>query len=591
MWLSLILLLLLLAIAFFQATQGLFSAMLMAVLTICCAALAVGTHEYVAMHWLAPKWRPDFAMALALGTTFGVSLLLLRLAFDAIIRRACLLPSWVDRIGGAACGLVTGWLMVGIIALCVQMVPFSGSFLSYGRIERPDRTLPEGGGDPTPPSAEENDLFLTPDRFAIGFVGLLSDGLFSGPTSLSGTNPDYVQAMGWRNSVPSEVPRYAPPNSITVAGTEVIPSVFRMTPPSMRDTPPEFAEIKPEGGREFRMIRVKLSRQAMGSAKGHLFTLRQFRLVGTEEGDDELRQFYPIATQALYRQDGVNRHVKVEWFRRNDWSLSDTVYSPMQGTDGQVEIVFDLPKGFRPSFLEYKRGARVAVSFELGGAGEAPPPAPPAEETPPSSEGRGGRDRGADASRGGRVRSFTVSGTSFGAALPFKLENYALLKNAEVSRGKLVNGHLLAYADEQDKPKGDAVATLDVPDDKRLLHLNTSTLQTKSTLGGALSFAIKTVQNYIVTDENGNQYQLVGKYAVADVDGRMVIEVQYFKDQAGSIGGVGAFEKIKDRHLGSDGKVVFLYLVEPGVKIVSFSTGGGDARKQDLTEENIVAPK
>ena len=43
MWLSLLLVVLVLAIAYFQAAQGLFSALLMAVLTICAAEVCLGT--------------------------------------------------------------------------------------------------------------------------------------------------------------------------------------------------------------------------------------------------------------------------------------------------------------------------------------------------------------------------------------------------------------------------------------------------------------------------------------------------------------------------------------------------------------------
>ena len=62
---------LLLAIALMQGSQGLFSALIMAVLTICCAAAALGTYDWVAVHWLAPAWQPNYAHAIALAALFG----------------------------------------------------------------------------------------------------------------------------------------------------------------------------------------------------------------------------------------------------------------------------------------------------------------------------------------------------------------------------------------------------------------------------------------------------------------------------------------------------------------------------------------
>ena len=102
MWLSLVLAGLVIAIAITQGTQGLYSAFVMTVLTVCCAAAAFGTYEWVAIHWLAPYWKPDYALPISLGVVFGVPLVLLRLLFDRVIRRACLLPAWVDRVGAGS---------------------------------------------------------------------------------------------------------------------------------------------------------------------------------------------------------------------------------------------------------------------------------------------------------------------------------------------------------------------------------------------------------------------------------------------------------------------------------------------------------
>jgi hypothetical protein len=80
-------LVLVLALALVQATQGWFSAMIMAILTISCAALALGSYDYVAVNYIAPYWKPSYAHPIALAALFGVPLILLRLAFDRTIRR------------------------------------------------------------------------------------------------------------------------------------------------------------------------------------------------------------------------------------------------------------------------------------------------------------------------------------------------------------------------------------------------------------------------------------------------------------------------------------------------------------------------
>ncbi|UCC31584.1 MAG: hypothetical protein JSU86_04755, partial [Phycisphaerales bacterium] len=75
MWLSLLLLVLVVLIVIRQASHGLFRTFIMTVLTVCCAALAFGTYEWITNHWIAPLWprdmlNPDFMLPAALGVTF-----------------------------------------------------------------------------------------------------------------------------------------------------------------------------------------------------------------------------------------------------------------------------------------------------------------------------------------------------------------------------------------------------------------------------------------------------------------------------------------------------------------------------------------
>lgn len=171
------------------------------------------------------------------------------------------------------------------------------------------------------------------------------------------------------------------------------------------------------------------------------------------------------------------------------------------------------------------------------------------------------------------------------------LRAYRRLKNAELKRGALVGGHLVAFLDEQDAGSDRAVSKLKVPSDKKLLHLHADKLHARSGIGKVLSLAVTTGQNFTVVDERGHVYKIVGKYAQANVNGRRIFEAQYFSEPAGTMGGLGKFDTIKDRHLKDDYQLVFLFLVDPGARIVSFSTGGSASRKDDLRGENLVAPK
>ncbi len=591
------------AVFVYQAKTGLYSALIMVSLTICCAGLAYGTFEWVGNHFLVGLWKADFGMALSLALTFGVPLLALRLAADHWLRRACLLPVMVDRIGAGVCAAVTALIMTGVAVTCVQMLPFNGAILGFARLpvyvkisDRSSETVPD-------PAAGENELFLRPDRFSYAVAAVLSDGVFSSRRSLRDEYPDFVQAVGQLNAVPTEVSRYAPNDSVSVVRTRRLQFVYRYTPGeagSGRNSTPTrgtYGMERAKPGHEFQMVRVRLGNDARDANRSHIFSLRQFRLVGREDADGPARQFFPLAIQQndipADEVDTTQYHISKRRGAGGDWSITADVLRPRDGNNDQVEVVFEVPVGLRPEYIAYKWSARAAVTFggsvdePLPPTTEAPPPASPPTErrqrTPSveSTSGRGGNVRGVATSEG---QSF------FGDAMPLTMRSYQRLKNAEVSRGALTGGHLVGNVQEQEAGSDRAVRRFSVPSGKRLLHLDSEYLRARSTLGGAMTFAVNTVQNYIVTDATGRQYRVCGKYARATVENEEVLEVQYFSEPVGSIGGLSEFHRIKEQHFTGEYQLVLLFLVEPGARLVSFTSGGSASRQEDLTDQNLVAP-
>lgn len=615
-----------LIVTYLVAMQGMFSAVIMVVLTICCAVGSIGCHEWVAVNWLAPMWRADYANALALAACFGVPLIALRLAADKLVRRSAMMPSLVEKIGGGICGLVAGLTTVGLLAHAIQMLPFKGSILGYSRVPTITKDVAADGG--TPPTKEEllaqNNLWLQEDRFAVGLASLVSSGIFSNDNPLHEVYPDKVAAVGWLHAVPSEVSRYATPDALRVVGAQTVPFVYNYKRPGPRGgTAAEYEGQRPQGDTQFQMVRVHLGRGARSERKSFEFSLRQFRLVGQNPGESVSVQYFPIAIQQEDAAEPVNRHIRTEMSHGKSWPVVDNIYQPREGNNHEIEVVFELPTGFVPRFIEYKGHARTKLkSFDPPGSdlGEqkktdakdsaksdtpsAPTDGTPTDGTKPSRRRRrSGGSRGsradntketvADSGRGGSVRGATTlqQQSFFGDALPVVMRNYRQLKNAELAKNLLKEGHLVGYSDEQENGTQTEVAKFEIDPDRRLLHLHIRNLQARSGLGKSLSFAIKTLQNYYVEDNAGNRYKIIGKYSIASVEGRDVVEVQYFPNQAGTIGGVSDFDKIKDRHLkGKKYELAFLFLVRPGVTITAFSTGGTSTRRDDLTNENLVAP-
>ncbi|MGB0716486.1 MAG: hypothetical protein ACPGXK_11440 [Phycisphaerae bacterium] len=618
MVISLLGLILIVSITLYQGRNGTFSAFLMLIMTVCCSALAICTYEWVSANWVAPIWKAEYAAALSLALIFAVPLAILRVATDQLIKRMCPIPTWIDRITSNAFALMTGLVQVGTLMVALQLIPWhNGSILGYARVEITTQKKDPDGPNPEPPDpkGEESELWLSPDRFAVGLASFMSSGVMSGSQSFAENHPDLIQSIGWVNAAPAVAKPYAPPKSIEVVNSESVPVVYRMEP-EMRNTPTKYEPIDPKSGHEFQMVRVRLKKAAKLGGKAHAFTLRQFRLVGKIKGSKTLEQHFPIAIQQQ-ADETPNRHVRaVRNLGYGDWPADTIAYEPRPGNNGEVEVVFELPRDFQADYIEYKRAARAKVSFDDDGGGgssdDAEDQAPISrqasssntESSSSASSSDTSSDSGSSSNRrasnrrrrgggGGNVRSVgaRAAGSRFGDALPQGFKAYTARSNTDISNGTISTGGFSAYLDEQSNGSKQEVTKFDVPSDKRLLQLNTDKLVARSGIGRLLSGAVQTVQNFYVEDEDGNRYKVAGKYAEADVNGRRIFEVQYFSGETGSIGGLGKFSKIKDRDLKGDYILYYLFLVDPGAEIVTFSTGGAATRADDLSDQNLVAPR
>ena len=227
--------------------------------------------------------------------------------------------------------------------------------------------------------------------------------------------------------------------------------------------------------------------------------------------------------------------------------------------------------------------AKPAASADKGPTTQ--PAVEPDDAPPPSGKGV---SRSGDRVSGARPRQ---AGSAFSSRLPVSLANYTGREiEVHAPTKALESGHLFAPIDQQDQEETKpSIDRFQVPEGVDLLQLNVDYLQPKSTYGRALGFAVKTIRNYLITDDLGNKYEMIGQYVIADVDGQQTIEIQYFPEQIGSIGrGVQQFEKVKERHLKQkDTQLYYLFLIKKGRTVMEFSTGRNSI---DLRGENLVAP-
>ncbi|MFQ5490139.1 MAG: CvpA family protein [Phycisphaerae bacterium] len=611
MWFSLFCLLLLGGVAFYQSIHGLFSSFLFFGIALISLGLGFGLYEYVAYEFLV-GWKPEFALPIALAACFGVPLVVLRVAMDSLIQRSCLLPALVDRAGGLFFGAITSLICVGVLATAIQMLPFGGSFLKYSRIPGEVKT-DDGRFEPEVMqvnathalAGEDAHVWLSPDRFAAGFAGMLSDGVFQGQRRFRNDHPDLLLEIGWSQVVKPGVIVMAKPGTVQVEPLRTTDYVYKKTGGTRSNPTVEYEPVPPKAGHSFWTLLLKPGAETANADGQKRFTLPQIRLLGTNKYD-EWMQLIPCAIRDA---DDAAKHVRsTRQGGRANVPVLFELWEP--SGDGDIEVVFEVPDGFVPHSVTYKTGARASVSAPREDDVFVPPSSDKEAATASDGKDDSGSKRSRRRGRSRRSRSSgdkdkqsksgggRVSGSRaradksfFGPDLPLAVSDYQSLGGVDLdpSNQSLKEGSFYALVTTQDKDSNNAKALhFQVPQGKRLLHLSQKNLKAGSTLGKALNFAIKSVRNYLVTDDAGEKHQMVGQYAIANVDGDEILEVQYFPNQIGSIGrGVKPFTEIKERHLNQrDTQLVFLFLIDQGRQAIEFSTGRG---RTSLKSSNLIA--
>ncbi len=576
---SLLLLLLLLVITYIQTIHGLISAMIMCVLVLWCTALAFATYEWIALSYLVGPLG-DLSMPIALLGAFVIPLIVLRLTMDALVTRANLLPAAIDKGCAAVLALVTAYLTTGVLAVAIQMVPFGGSFLGHVTFDVE--------------TGKRNDLWLNPDRTAVSYASMMSNGLFSGESRFADVHPDLVEEIARALAGPAEIRHVAPPESIRIVSVQTPDYIFEKTPGRAgrgrrAGTDSTYNRENPPAGKMWYQVRVKLESEARDQQQQHRFTPRQIRLVGSDRPRGPRVNYSLVAIDDNERPDMAVR------------ISDDKVYRPHDGSE--IDFVFEVPREFSPDFIEYMMGARAdlrgrqsqpsdaQVDWESSPTADAPrqtdqPPTastttPPHTDTAPQSDRPGTRDRVSGVRTAGNFR--------FSNDLPLAMTQYQRF-DLQQSQGTLEAGHIYGNVADQRNGSQPRITSFDVPDDKRLFHLEVEQLRARSGLGRAISLTVRTAQNYNLVDHLGNKYPVVGQFVVADVDGQDVIEIQYFPQEVATTrrGGIREFRMVKRRHLKARGtRLVYLFLVNPGVELIEFSTG---RRGTDLREFGLVAP-
>jgi uncharacterized membrane protein required for colicin V production len=637
MWFSLFATVLILAITFYQGLQGLFTALITCVLTILSAALAFGYYENIYYALLLDR-QPDHGRAIALIGVFLVSLLVLRGIFDAVIASNMHFHIYADRIGGGFFGLITAMIVVGMLTIGFQLLPFPPSFLAFTRyqlVERDSRTpipwTPEKkDDDPAALPARDwetvervrQNTWINPDGFTVALVNHLSSNALRGREDVTFHElyPDFLAQAHFARANP--LGRSRP----TVdAGTISVSKYYDIQPREvMREEPaPPVKDSSggqsknmirlrpaqpPETGQKYLAVRVSFDSKTRDSDSILRFTTDQVRLFGRTKAGEPLRIYTPRAINSPAKQAGA---VFVRIFEGQAiWREGEAA--------NVADLVFVVPEDFKPEFLEFKQNARADINASMYASKPAErPPAliegkpvqrgarpralPREDDAPPTPEEISGQTSvgttATPSSTGGKPRiQDRVSGLGparkafFSDELPFRLTQYSA-QDLEMTGTAIRGGRVtVQLSDDWQAPEGSErpIERFHVPQGKHLLQVDFEKLQPGSFLGRAMGMARDTVANYTIKLEGGGEVFPIAAFAIAELGGQNVFELIYLNEEAQAANRKPVLERIRPRDLQGDYAYYLVFPLPPGGKPVELNTG---RQNVDLRSFNLQAPR
>ncbi len=599
MFFSIVVALMVILVIAFWVYQGFFSSIIMFLETLIAALVAFAYYEPLNSLW-QEHLGPGVGHAVALMALFLLVLFVLRMATDRLIPGAVNFPLYLDRAGGGLCGFFTAMLLIGTPLIAIQMLPVGSAIFYFERYT----------ADKESAAIEENALsFFSPDEFSAGFVSMLSRGRFGGENPFYAAKPGLIRDVyGARATPQSEARVFLPADVLKVnAHWEARAVDLPRHVDEGGRLNRRFETIEPERpGHKFLVCNVTVDAKAADEKSEAIrFRVPQFRIVGpppAPEGQPPRSPevYLASAMTDLYTHQhlGPNQISPGQVARLVKFDpTTDFILAPAETgvvyNDGKkvytFDVAFEVPENFQPWYVEFKRGARADLTGKK------------ISEEPPSFAAQALGDKGESGvvqstakvgqAPGGRTQTANAieERTGAGNQLPVVLSAADSTVSRYVSGQKLRGGHFNVRVPTEPPAAGAEVTEFLVPDDKRMVQVGAHDIKAESLVGQAINFANRVVAQVRVKDEEGQVYFAIGQYAAAEINGEPWIEIQYYPDAEVPERCLKKPEKVTEKVLqrvGPDNyKFGFLFLVDPGVRLVSFHPSA--TKSQDI---NIEVP-
>ncbi len=345
-------------IAYAWVTRGFFSALLHMVCVIAAGAVAFAFWETVSLAIIANApdglfaFAKDAAWGIGLIVPFIVSLAVLRLITDSLVKVNAQVDETFNFIGGGVCGLVSGVLSAGIFINAVSFMRVPAAFFGHQPI-----TFGTAGN-----FQASSNLLLPVDRLAASFYNHLSQNVLSTSTPLAVYYPDLPAAAGTqrmsdgdgdnRNSVSPDAVVLA--GAFTVGkqggGPEAVLDDFNSP-----NGPQQVAGLDGNPVRDPYIVGYVVNFQSGAREKfGQIvFSKGQARLVSRNEADEMLTSF-PIAVSSQARAGE-------DTFGRYRFDTDGTHIASVGGAaEAPMAVEFAIPRGHEPVAL-YVKNVRLDI--------------------------------------------------------------------------------------------------------------------------------------------------------------------------------------------------------------------------------------
>lgn len=548
-----------LAMAYWWSIQGAFSALLHLVVVIVAGTLAFALWETFAVgpaNLVAVN--AHYAWTVALLLPFGLLLIILRVATDKLIPRNVSLPNMLNSLLGGVFGFGAGVLIAGITIVGMGFLPMPAALMGYQRYALP----PHGQVVPA-----EQGLWMNVDDWTTSFFYRLSAGSFSTGTPLAEYQPDLADRASLIRVRDDNISVAMQPKSI-----QVLDLFTENTPLKTADD-----TIKGENGKLYDLLKP-----------GQTVVVVDTKLTkGTGVGDgDGLMRLAP--TQVLLTtqpssdaDDGGDSYAAVGYVEDN--GDGQRIFHPLQGRDSkdfadtvQQEIewgwVFIIPATEQPHLLWVRAQRLSLVGIEPNNAPDAfrvalgTAKAVESDIEPPTDDDLGDRE--------GAVVGLVGEHLEITNMLPRAFSMNQAPGSLTVRSQELVSGRGDIPATSGRISNATRVDTLQTTPGTRMLRLHITPDLAKSFYGRVRQQAAQLNPPYLV-DDRGNNWYAIGYVWQRAGD---IMEVRIDRDQLLRTSGSLPLAEVE-----REGGSMYLYFnVQPGVRITKFMFGGNTFQELSL---------